>query len=258
MKLYIKSLELHLKSMLEYKTSFIISFISQILYMFTQYFVIIALFDKFGNIKGFTLYEVFLCFGIIHFGYSMAECFGRGIDQFDKLIIRGEFDRILLRPRNIILQVMTTDIDYIKLSRAIQSLIIIIFALVKLNIDWSILKVVTLALMMLSSIVIFLGLFLLAASYCFITVQALEVRNLLTDGGKHISQYPMGIFKKGVFYFFTFIIPYSFVNYFPLLYFIGKSNNKLYSILPLVVFLYLIPCIYLFNKGSKRYTSVGS
>lgn len=88
MKLYIKSLELHLKSMLEYKTSFIISFISQILYMFTQYFVIIALFDKFGNIKGFTLYEVFLCFGIIHFGYSMAECFGRGIDQFDKLIIR--------------------------------------------------------------------------------------------------------------------------------------------------------------------------
>ena len=89
MKLYLNSLALHLKSELEYRMSFIISFLSQILIFFTYYFVIIALFSKFNNIKGFTLYEVLLCFSIIHFGFAFNETFFRGVDKFDKFIIGG-------------------------------------------------------------------------------------------------------------------------------------------------------------------------
>ena len=80
MKLYIKTLKMHIKSTLEYKASFIISFISQILVFFSYYFIILSLFSKFGNIKGFTLYEVLLCFSIIQFGYAFCETFARGID----------------------------------------------------------------------------------------------------------------------------------------------------------------------------------
>ena len=135
----------------------------------------------------------------------MNETFARGIDQFDALIIDGSFDRLLLRPRNILLQVVGYQIDYTKLARVIQSIIIIIISLIKLKIEWSILKVITLVLMLMSSIAIFFGIFLLAASYCFLTVQGLEVRNLFTDGGKHMAQYPIGIFKKGFVFVFTFI-----------------------------------------------------
>jgi len=258
MKLYFKSLKLHLKSMLEYKASFIISFLSQILTFFSYYFIILALFNKFDNIKGFSLYEVLLCFSIIQFGFAFCEVFARGIDKFDRLIINGEFDRILIRPKNIILQVLCSDADFIKISRIIQSIIIMIIALLNLNIDWSLLKVICLILMMISAIMIFFGIFLLAASYCFITVQGLEVRNVFTDGGKHMAQYPIGIFRKGFVWFFTFIIPYAFVNYYPLLYFVGKSNNIIYALSPLIVFLYLIPCFMVFKRGIKRYASVGS
>lgn len=258
MGLYFKALKLHLKSMLEYRASFIISFFSQILVFFSYYFIILALFSKFDNIKGFTMYEVLLCFSIIQFGFSFCETFARGIDRFDRLIISGEFDRLLIRPRNIILQVLCSDADFIKLSRLIQSLIVMVIALLNLNINWNILKVICLLLMMISSISIFFGLFLLAASYCFITVQGLEVRNVFTDGGKHMAQYPIGIFSKGFFLFFTFIVPYAFVNYYPLLYFIGKSNNIFFAFSPLIVLLYLIPCFILFNKGINRYASVGS
>lgn len=258
MKLYFKSLALHFKSMLEYKASFIISFLSQILIFFSYYFIILALFTKFDNIKGFTLYEVLLCFSIIQFGFSVCETFARGIDVFDRHIIRGDFDRLLLRPRNIILQVLCSDADFVKISRIIQSLVVMAIALFKLNIEWSILKVCCLIFMMISSILIFFGIFLLAAAYCFVTVQGLEVRNVFTDGGKHMAQYPVGIFKKGFVWFFTFIIPYAFVNYYPLLYFIGRCNNHWYAFSPLILFLYLIPCFMVFNKGIKKYSSVGS
>ena len=138
MKLYIDYLKLHFKSILEYKLSFILSLISQIFVFFTYYFLIIAMFDKFSNLQGYNIYEVLLTFSIIHFGFSMNETFARGIDQFDNLIIDGSFDRILLRPKNILLQVVGYQIDYTKLARIVQSIIVMIVALVKLNIEWSI------------------------------------------------------------------------------------------------------------------------
>ena len=106
MKLYFNSLKLYWKSLMEYRASFIMAFISQIFIFFSYYFVILSLFNKFGNIKGFTVYEVLLCFSVIHFGYSFCEAFARGVDKFDNLIIKGEFDRLLLRPQNILLQVL--------------------------------------------------------------------------------------------------------------------------------------------------------
>lgn len=258
MKIYFDYLKLHLKSIMEYKLSFILSLISQVFVFFTYYFLIIALFQKFNNLQGYNIYEVLLTFSIIHFGFSMNETFARGIDQFDALIIDGSFDRLLLRPRNILLQVVGYQIDYTKLARVIQSIIIMIVALIKLDINWSILKVITLLLMLMSSIAIFFGIFLLAASYCFMTVQGLEVRNVFTDGGKNTAQYPIGIFNKYFVKIFTYIIPYALVNYYPLMYFVGKVDKVYYGFLPIIVLLYLIPCFLTFNKGSKNYLSTGS
>ena len=212
MRLYIDYLKLHFKSILEYKLSFILSLISQIFVFFTYYFLIIAMFEKFSNLQGYNVYEVLLTFSIIHFGFSMNETFARGIDQFDNLIIEGSFDRILLRPKNILLQVVGYQIDYTKLARIVQSLIVMAIALAKLNVEWSLLKVICLILMLLSSCAIFFGIFLLAASYCFLTVQGLEVRNVFTDGGKHAAQYPIGIFNKIFVKIFTYICIWDYVN----------------------------------------------
>lgn len=258
MKYYIESLKMHLKSTLEYKTSFILAFISQFLVFFTYYFIILALFNKFNNIKGFTVYEVLLTFSIIQFGYSINEFLARGIDTFDNLIIDGSFDRILLRPRNILLQVLCSNIDFVKLSRVIQSLIVFIIAINNLNISWNISRIICIILMFISSITIFFSIFLLMASYCFITIQGLEIRNLFTDGGKNIAKYPMGIYKKGILLFFTFIIPYALVNYYPLLYLLGKNNNIIYAFSPLLVLLYLIPAFISFKIGTNKYTSTGN
>ena len=180
------------------------------------------------------------------------------MDKFDNLIIKGDFDRILIRPRPVLLQVLCNEFDFAKIGRVIQSIIVMIIAIANLNIEWSALKIITVILMLISSVTIFFGLFLLAASYCFYTVQGLEVRNLFTDGGKHMAQYPISIFNKAFRFIFTFIIPYAFINYYPLLYVLGKSNNNNYSFLPLLVLIYLIPFFIVFKRGQKRYSSVGS
>ena len=73
-----------------------------------------------------------------------------------------------------------------------------------------------------------------------------------------MAQYPIGIFRKGFVFIFTFIIPFASVNYYPLLYLLGRSDNILYYLSPLLVFIYLIPCILAFKVGLKHYESTGS
>ena len=258
MSLYFKYIKIHFKCDLQYKLSFILSFVSQFFVFFGYYFTILCLFDKFSNIKGFTLYQVLLTFGIIQFGHSFCETFFRGIDQFDHLILRGDFDRLLLRPCNLLLQIFCEKVDFIKFSRLLQSIIVLIIAIIKVDVNWNIEKSITLIFMLLSSVFIFLSIFIMSASYCFFTVKGLEVRNVFTDGSKHMAQYPIGIFTKGFVMFFTVIIPFGFVNYYPLLYILEKTNNKLLIISPLITILYLIPSIILFYMGVKKYSSVGS
>lgn len=258
MSLYLKYLKMNFKCDLQYKASFIMSFISQFFVFFGYYFTVICLFDKFSNIKGFTLYEVLLTFGIIQFGASFCETFFRGMDQFDNLIISGDFDKLLLRPRSIMLQIFGEKISFIKFSRLLQSIIVLMIVIIKIDVIWNFKRIITLIFMLVGSVIIFLSIFILAASYCFFTVKGLEVRNIFTDGGKHMAQYPIGIFKKGFVYFFTFIIPFGLVNYYPLLYVIGDANNNLFIIMPLITLIYLIFCIFLFYKGIRKYSSVGS
>lgn len=258
MKEYLKYFKINLKSEMQYKSSFILSFISQFFVFFGYYFTILCLFDKFSNVKGFTLYEVLLTFSIIQFGFAFCETFFRGVDVFDRLIVEGDFDRLLLRPQNILLQVFGSSISFVKLSRLLQAIIILIITIINIDIVWNTKKIITLIFMLLSSVLIFLGIFILAASYCFLTVKGLEVRNVFTDGGKHMAQYPIGIFRKGFIFIFTYIIPFGCVNYYPLLYLTDRVNNNLFIFVPLITIIYLIPCILIFYKGVKRYSSVGS
>lgn len=258
MKFYFQNFKLHIKSQLQYKTSFILGAISQFAIFFTYYFTVIGLFQKFSNVKGYTMYEVLLCLAIIYFGFSINEIFFRGIDKFEELIIDGSLDRFLVRPQSIIYQVLCSKADLIKITRMLQAVVLLFISLLNISIEWNMIKVIVLLLMLLGSTCIFFGLMLITASYCFITVQGLEVKHILTDGGKNVAQYPISIFRKGFVFIFTFIIPYAVVNYYPLMYLLGKSQNLIFAFSPLLTVIYLIPCFLCFKLGMKHYESTGS
>ncbi|MDD3187372.1 MAG: ABC-2 family transporter protein [Bacilli bacterium] len=257
-KVYLKYLKLHLKSVMQYKLSFILGFISQFFVFFASYFVIISLFEKFGSIKGFTVYEILFTFAVVNIGFSLNEVFARGVDNFDHFIKAGKYDQLLLKPVNIFLQVLGSDINFLKLSKLLQSIVILIIALVNLDIDWSVFKVLIILNMIAGAFCVFLGVFILNAAYCFYTVEGLEVRNVLSYGGREMAQYPVSVFKKEFATFFTYVIPFAFINYYPLLYFTGRESNILLVFSPLIIILFVIPCYYIFNISSRKYLSTGS
>lgn len=257
-KLYFKFFSIQIKTLLEYKKSFIFSIIGQIISSFFSLISICFLFNKFGNIEGYTFNNVLICFIVSYVGFSCAECFFRGFDQFDKMISNGEFDRILTRPSGLIFQVLASKIEFEKLGKLIAAITVLITLLILnpelLKLD----KIITILLMIFGTIVIYASLFILKGGICFYTTQSLEIMNIFTDGARDLTQYPLSIFHKYIKNFFTYIIPLAFVNYFPLLYVIGKAENKIYMISPVVSILFIIPCYIIWRIGVRKYKSTGS
>lgn len=260
MKLYMRYLMIHLKSVMEYKTSFILTAIGQGITTLTSFLAMYFLFNRFGNIKGYTFDEVLLCFSTIFIAFALAECFGRGFDNFSSIISNGEFDRIMVRPRNEILQVMGTKIELTRIGRLLQGIVVLIYALYRSTVNWDLMKAVSLTLMILGGVALFFGIFMIGAALSFFTIEGLEIINIFTDGGREIAQYPLDIYKKGVLKFFTFVVPIAFINYYPFIYIIDKvpKNKILYALSPILAILFLIPSYGVWRLGVKHYKSTGS
>ena len=64
-----------------------------------------VLFDRFKQLRSWTLAEVALFYGLITTAFGLASMIGRGFDVFSRQIVSGDFDRVLLRPRSAALQV---------------------------------------------------------------------------------------------------------------------------------------------------------
>lgn len=258
MKLLFNYLSMHLKTCIEYKSSFIMVLISQVLYMLIELFAIYALFTKFQLLDVYDINKLLLGFSTIWLGYSITEIFGRGFDQFSKIIVNGEFDLLLIRPRNIFLQILGTNIAYEKSGRALVALGLFIYSSIKLIKNFTLLKILLLFNMIIGCIIVIMSLFIIGASICFLTVQGLEVINIFTNGTKQVSEYPIGIYNKIVKFFFTFIIPITLINYYPIDYLIGDTNNILYVFMPLIPIILLILSTFIFKLGMRKYCSTGS
>lgn len=245
---------------MQYRTSFFLLSIGQFFIPFVVFAGLYFLFERFGQIRGWDFYEVALCFGVIHLSFAISECFARGFDSFSALVVNGEFDRVLVRPRGTIVQVLGSRFEFTRFGRMAQSGIVLFWAISGLSIDWTIVKVITLTLMISSGIVIFTGIYMLAATLCFWTIQALEVTNIFTDGGREMAQYPLDIYKEWVTRFFTFVIPFGCANYLPLMFLLDKveGNPIFYMLTPLVGFLFIFPCLFVWRIGVRHYRSTGS
>lgn len=259
-KLYGKYIAILFKSQMQYRTSFWLLTFGQIFTPLSILAGVYFLFERFGQIKGWDFYEVALCFAIIHMAYAISECFARGFDSFSSLVVNGDFDRVLVRPRSTVLQVLGSRFEFTRVGRLLQSVIVLGWALSHIATEWTILKMVTLLLMIIGGMFIFAGIFMLAATLCFWTIQGLEVANIFTDGGREMAQYPLNIYHKWVMRFFTIIIPFGCVNYLPLLYILDKTegHDLLYVSAPLTGLLFIWPCLLVWRFGVRRYRSTGS
>ena len=108
---------------MQYKGSFFLTIFGQLMTSLSTLFSIWFMFTRFNSVEGFTFEEVLVCFAVMLFSFSLAECFARGLDGFARVIGNGEFDRVMVHPRNEIFQILASRVELSRIGRFIQALL---------------------------------------------------------------------------------------------------------------------------------------
>lgn len=260
MGLYWSYFKILFKSQLQYRGSFVLLTLGQLLVPFFVFVGLVLMFQRFGSLGGWTVAEVCVGYGVTHVAFALAQCFGRGFDTFSGLIRNGEFDRVLVRPRGTVVQVLGSRLDLTRFGRLGLGVVVLVWALNGLPLAPNPLQTFVLASMVASGTLLFVGLFQLGAVLCFKTVEGLEVVNIVTDGGREATQYPLSIYPRSVALALTFVLPFGCFSYLPLLWLLGKPEGNLVVALvaPWAGLLFLIPCGLAWRWGVRHYLSTGS
>ncbi len=209
---------------------------------------------------GWTLEQVMLTSGIAVFAHSCTEIFLEGLNHLHKRIRVGILDQMLVKPRSILFQVICSDFQSTKIGRLIESILLIVLGLFKAKISWTFYKIIAFIFVIIGSLTIFSALLIIKATFCFWALDGMELMNILTEGGRDLSKYPISIYNEKFAKFFTYVIPFGMVNYFPLVYIFDKQTDApLWFILtPIASVIFLGIALLAWKKGIASYKSTGS
>lgn len=124
-----ESLKCNLASLAEYKKSFII----QALFMFCNngFFLIFwqVLFNASdGQINGIEMNDILYLWSLPTLSFGIAFFFFGGITKLGKYILEGGLDTYLIQPKNIIINVMLSEMDFAACGDMLYGLVIGLFA----------------------------------------------------------------------------------------------------------------------------------
>lgn len=258
MKIYLSFMMLNLKSQMQYKMSFFLTIFGQFITAFTSFFGLSFLFLQVNNIDDFAYEEVLLCFAVIMISFSIGELFGGGLAVFSGLLGNGQFDRMLLRPKSTILQIVFAHMDFTRLGLLLQAVLVLCYAVPRSGIQWNGVKILTFCLMIFCGSALFFALFLLKATCSFFTIGNLEFMNVFTYGARQFGKYPFSVYGNGILKFLTYVIPLALIQYYPLMYLLDRETSSFFAFLPVVSLLFFLLSLAFFRFGLSRYQSAGS
>ena len=262
-RLYLRYVGVSLQAQMQYKASFLLQTLGHFLATGIEFVGLWALFRRFGGVQGWSLAEAAFLYGVVNVSAAFGDAVSRGLDVMGSLIKEGELDRLLLRPRSLLLQLVGHELTLRRAGRLVQGAAVLAWAVSSLAVSWSAGRLALLAAAVVCGVTLYLGLLVLQATLSFWTVETLEVMNIVTYGGIETAQYPMSIYSRAFRRFFIFVVPLACVSYFPVITILGKVDPLgtpawLGWASPLAGPLFLAATLQVFRLGVRHYASAGS
>lgn len=264
MALFFQLVAASVRGQARYPVSALMLTLSQFLVTGIEVIAVWALFDRFGDVQGWRFGEVALFYGLVNIMFAVADTLGRGFDTLGTEFLRtGAFDRLLLRPRPLALQLMGHDVRISRLGRLLQGALVVAFATAEAGIAWTPATAALALLAVAGGAALFLGILVLQGTLSFWTVESLEIANVLTYGGVEAGQYPLAIYERWFRWVLTFAVPLAAVAYYPALVMLDKPDPLGAPVWvgwwsPLAGFVFLGLSFAAWRIGVRHYTSTGS
>jgi len=264
LRLLMRLIGASLRAQAQYPASAIMLTIGQFIGNVIEIIAVWALFDRFGTVQGWQFGEVAVFYGLAHVMFSLADVLARGFDVLGTEFLRtGEFDRLLLRPRALTVQLIGHEFRISRAGRFAQGFIVLVMGAHFAGVEWSLASVVIALWAVTGGIALFFGVMVLQGTMSFWTIESLEVANVVTYGGVQAAQFPLSLYNGWLRGLLTFVVPLACVAYFPVLLILGRPDPLgtpawFGGVAPIAGFLFLAISFVAWRFGVRHYTSTGS
>lgn len=264
LRLWLHFVAVSIKSQAQYPTSTVLLALGQLLTTVVEIVAVWALFDRFGSVRGWTFAEVAVFYGLVHVMFALSSLTTHAVESVGTEFLRtGTFDRLLLRPRSVILQLIGHEFRLSRLGRFTQGLIVLIIGAQYVGIEWSWGDVLMMVWAVAGGTALFCGIVVLQGAMSFWTIESLEVANVLTFGGVQAAQYPLSLYNDWLRGLLTFVVPLACVAYYPILTILDRPDPLgapawFGFVAPLAGFVFAALSFVAWRAGVRHYTSAGS
>lgn len=257
-KLYFSFLVASLKRMMEYRVDCLVGMISQIAFQIIELIFIWVIFQNTDNIAGWDFEHLLLLYGVMMLSVAITDVlFDSTYDIGNRLIRKGKFDIILLRPVNPLISVLGESETSTALGYLAISIILIVTMLIKLQISITFILIIKLIYFGIMGALIIGGIQTIFSIAGFWTYKSNEVVWSVFQLHK-LAEYPIEIYNKFIRILISFILPFAFASYYPTLEYIGQGKGNLIYISPLIVIIIWFIAIKVWNWALSKYRSTGS
>ena len=262
-RLYIRSMGMLIRSQLQYRVSFFMQTLAQLVMEGGEMLAVILVMDRFERLNQWIPGNLYFFFGMMSVTFYLTEIFGRGMTgNFPSMVRTGQLDTLLLRPRGILTQVMCSGADPRRITCVAVGAAAIIIGSRMSGVQWTALKVLAMAESIVMGMLLILGLFMIEAIFCIHSVKSVELVNALTYGGRSACEYPIDIFPRPLRVLFTVVAPFALTLHVPAAWILDKP---LYGwpvwtvfVCPLAGAVTLGIMVMLFHRAIRYYRSTGS
>ncbi|MFF4759064.1 ABC transporter permease [Streptomyces sp. NPDC001292] len=211
-----------IRSTMAYRASFVMTTAGSFVATGLDFVAILLMFSRVDALGGYTLPEIAFLYGLSATAFGLADLAIGSMDRLGRRVRDGTLDTLLVRPAPVLAQVAADRFALRRLGRVTQGALVLGWAMARLDVDWTLPKLLLMPVMVVSGCAIFCAVFVAGAAFQFVAQDASEVQNAFTYGGTTLLQYPPTVFAKELVRGVTFVLPLAFVNWLPALYVLGR------------------------------------
>ncbi|SOE13459.1 ABC-2 type transport system permease protein [Streptomyces sp. 2323.1] len=251
------------RSSLAYRTSFVLMACGNFAANALDFVAIMLMFSQIDALGGFSLPEVAFLYGTSGVALGLADLALGSIEGLGRRVRDGTLDTLLLRPAPVFAQMAADRFALRRLGRITQALLVLGWSLPRIEVDWTVGRVLLVPLMAVCGTAIFAAVYTAGAAFQFWAQDAAEVQNSFTYGGNAMLQYPPTVFAKELVRGVTFLVPLAFVNWLPALRLLGHPDplglpGWVDFLGPVVAALMCTGAGLVWRMGLRAYRSTGS
>lgn len=260
-QLYLRSVQSAMRAKMQYRADFITGLLLYGVLSATDFLMIAAILTRFPRLGGWDVYEVGLLYGMASVAMGLYRTFGAELHEFERYLVRGEFDGLLVRPWPTLFTLLGRNVEPERLGNSLQGALLVGICSWRLWETGALdaLEVAYVAAVSIMGTLVPFSLALITAAFGFWVVRIDEFQTFVMYAPVAASHYPLTVYPGWLRALLTSVLPVGFMNFVPVQYLLGKGGGPwVLWASPLVMVGFAVLAYGCWRLGERHYQSTGT